>query len=124
MDRGSTFDTGTYTVTRTDPETFDDAGVRIPGAETTFNIAAGVQPISGVDMQSLVEGESADDYRAIFTLTALRTRGPDGEADRITIDSGDGQGPQVYTVMSVKKRAVISNYWRAVATRSPPAGGP
>lgn len=110
MNRGGRFNTGTYVVTRPSPDAYVN-GVRVDGGSTTFDLPAGVQPISGQDLKSVAEGEHADDYRAIFCEVELRTRSATSEADRIEIDG------ESFVIVQVKKRAVISDYWRAVATR-------
>ncbi len=90
------FKTGTYTVTRKGAGTYDATGAHVPAATSTFSIDACVQPVSGKVLQNLPEGHHANETKAIWTTTALRTRDAAGAPDIIAI------GGENYTVFHVE----------------------
>jgi hypothetical protein len=72
----------TYQVIRT------AAGARVngrvvAGPATTFPIVAGIEPITGRELQDLPEGQRGDEVIQIFTATPLLTRRPGFEPDQI-----------------------------------------
>lgn len=81
----STFGTGTYTVTRTTSGALT-VGVYEAGVESTFDIAASVQPVTGRKLQVLPEGRSAEESRILYTTTELRTQQNSNDPDIVTID--------------------------------------
>lgn len=91
------FITGTYTVTRAAQETYDAAGNKVDGSETTFNIDAAIQPVTGRDLAQLPEGQRADETRLVLTKTELRTRLPGNAPDVITV------GGETWTVFRVQR---------------------
>ncbi len=56
-----------------------------------------MQPVSGRLLKTLPEGQHADDLRVVYTATALLTRTPTNDPDRITI------GAERYDVFKVEQ---------------------
>lgn len=70
-----------YTYARAAAGTYT-AGRYVAAAEATpVAFVAVVQPVSGRMLEALPEGQSAEDTRVAYTLTALRTRTPAGAGD-------------------------------------------
>lgn len=78
--------TGTYTVTRT-AEGTHVKGVAQAGAVSTLSVVAYVEPVSGMDLQTLPEAYHADDVRIVYTTTFLGTIRPGFRPDQIVIDN-------------------------------------
>lgn len=79
----------TYTVTRQVEGSYVD-GVYTPGGISNFTVDASVQPISGMELENLPEGQHAENTRVLYTTTAeLFPRNPTNEADEIAIDGED-----------------------------------
>lgn len=84
-------------------------GVYIEGAESTFDIMASVQPVSGQDLVAIPEGRRASDMVKIYTDADLFGQG----------DAGSGQSPdrlvwrgkdyEIYT-KDVNQSDVINHY--------------
>ena len=91
----SSFQTGTYTVTRNAAGSYTE-GVWSSGSSSTFTIAAVVQPALGKDLEIVPEGIHASDTRKVWTTTALRTADQNQEPDTITIG---GEGYRVINVL-------------------------
>lgn len=105
------FATGTYAVSRRGPGTLT-AGRLTRAAGTTLSISASVQPVDGRTLQALPEGQRAEESRVIYTATELRTRGPAGEADDVTIDG------EPWTVTRVERwDGFGETYFRAFVAR-------
>jgi hypothetical protein len=62
---------GAYTVTRTGASTTDGHGRRVPGAESTFQITASIQPVSGRELRALPEAYHTDEVAIVYTTTEL-----------------------------------------------------
>lgn len=112
----------TYTVTRT------AAGARVngrstPGAVTTFTIVAGIETVTGRELQDLPEGQRGDEVIKIFTATRLRTR-REGEPDRIAFDPPGEVTGELWTVTKVEAFDGFGEiHYEATACRAPsPAG--
>lgn len=74
-----------YAVTRTVAGTYSN-GVYTDGSQSTVNIVASIQPMSGDDLKSLAEGQHTEDTRVCFTETELKTRAAGFEPDRVPVD--------------------------------------
>lgn len=70
---------------------------------------ASVQPLNGIEIQQLPEGERSRDSRKLYTTTALRTAsaGSGAAADRIVID---GANYEVHTVQPYDTMAPLPHY--------------
>lgn len=79
------FQTGTYTVTRTPVSGTYTNGILNAASTSTFSIVACVQPLTGREMQDLPEGRRADETKRVYTTTLLNTTGS-GEPDTVSID--------------------------------------
>lgn len=79
------FATGNYQVTRRAAGTML-FGRYLPGSAITIDISASVQPVTGRQLRTLPEGQSASETRVIYTTTELKTRTPTTEPDRIRIN--------------------------------------
>jgi hypothetical protein len=66
------FKSGEFAVTRTAASTDDGSGRRVPGATSTFNIVANVQPYDGSVLKVLPEGLTADRVMHVWTTTLLQ----------------------------------------------------
>lgn len=62
----------TFTIKRLTPGAYVN-GFWVEGSSSTFNILATVQPVSGLEMQSLPEGRRESQAVKIYTSTQLRT---------------------------------------------------
>lgn len=112
------FKTGTYTVTRTAVGTRTN-GRYTPGATSTFDITASVQPVTGRDLQSLPEGQRAEETRIVYTTTELRTRTATVDPDSISIDS------ETWAVVKVERWQAFGNtHYRAFVARQTTGGAP
>ncbi len=76
-----------YTVTRRAKATYVD-GVVVPGATSTFTIAAVVASTSGRDLKRLPEGRSSTDMQTIYTPTTLYVGAQNGnyESDLVSLN--------------------------------------
>jgi hypothetical protein len=107
----SDFATGTYTVTRTAAGAYT-RGRYTAGSSTTFVLDACVQPLQGRELDSLQEGELTEEIRVIYSATELKTRTPDYEPDRISIDG------ESWTVIRVQRwQHWGEDHWRVFAAR-------
>jgi len=82
---------------------------------TEFN-AGSVVPVSGQETQQGEEGQSAENTRIMYSMTALRARSPQGPADIVSLH--DGQ----YAVVSVKDWSGLvgdgtQNCWECVLAK-------
>lgn len=112
------FYTGTYVVTRRSGGTWS-SGKWTPGAPSTFNLRASIQPATGMqrvvggkDMRTEVDGQHVDDVRIVFTERELYVRRNDREPDKVTFD---GDTWTVFRIEPWDHSGV--KYWRAVITR-------
>jgi hypothetical protein len=115
--------TGTYTVTRTAAGASTN-GRYTPGAETTFPIVAGIEPVTGRELRDMPEGQRGDEVIMIFTTTRLRTR-QEGEPDRIAYDPpGSSVVGDLWTVTKVDVLEGFGEvHYEVQACRAPnPAG--
>lgn len=80
------FQTGTYVVTRTATGTTVN-GRYTPGAASTFNVDAVVQPLDPRTVTPLPEGVRSEDVRLVhlYGTTPMRTSDGGLEADYVTI---------------------------------------
>ncbi len=86
-----------YTVTRTATGS-STKGRYTSGAVTTFTIVAGIDPVTGIEVQDGSEGQFGNDRILIFTATELRASAtPSDEADKIEWE-GD-----LYQVVTCKR---------------------
>jgi hypothetical protein len=80
-------------------------GRYVPGAATDTPINASVQPIGGVELQTLEEGDRQRDPKRVYTDSDLRTSNqhvtPKTKADHVIIDSVVYQVRRVDTWRSV-----------------------
>ena len=103
---------GTYTVTRPGPTTFN-AGRKGPISSTTFEIVASVQPAPGRTLETLPEGFRDRGGSVLYTKTLLRTSdGGAQEPDSVSIDG------VAHQVASCSPWAELGNYYRAVVVRA------
>lgn len=107
----STFNTGSYTVSRRAAGTVNSSGINVKATPTTFPIDASIRPMSGRDLKDVAEGRSADDYRIVHTVTQLFTVQGGQDIDVITIE-GDR-----YRVKQVKHRTIFDDFYRCVVER-------
>ncbi len=120
----SSLGTGTYLVTRT------AAGVRVngrytPGLVTTIPIDAGIESVSGRELQDLPEGQRGDEVIRIFTATPLLTRRPGFDPDQITYQPPGYEAPgEPWTVIGVEVLDGFGEqHYEVLACRAPsPAG--
>lgn len=102
---------GIYAVTRQASGSYDTNGRYTPGATTTFDIVASIQPNTGKELQSLPPSQETDVSITVYTITELKTRTPESEPD---IVSYKGKSWKVYT--SNQWTAFGNDYWRADAS--------
>lgn len=105
------FASGTYSVSRHGTGTWT-TGVFAKASPSTISIVASVQPVGGRDFAALPEGRRANEVRVIYTATLLRTEGPAGSADEITID---GEAWEIFKVETWPAWGVT--HYRAFASR-------
>lgn len=103
--------TGTYTVRRRPPPTYVK-GKAVPSAETTFTIRAAIAPLTGRDLERLIEGTRVEDLIQIVTTSELQTDSVSGEADRIEF------GGYFFEVEEVGDWRPLGGFWRCVARRA------
>jgi hypothetical protein len=116
--------TGTYAVTRT------IAGIRVNGryphgTATTFPIDAGIESVSGRELQDLPEGQRGDEVIRIFTATPLLGVRPGFEADRIAYQPPGYETPgEPWTVIGAEVLEGFGEvHYEVLACRAPsPAG--
>lgn len=116
--------TGTYTVTRT------AAGARVsgryaPGTQTTFPITAGIESVSGRELQDMPEGQRGDEVIRIFTATPLLGRRPGFDPDVITYQPPGYEAPgEPWTVLGAEVLDGLGEvHYEVLACRAPsPAG--
>lgn len=80
--------TGTYTVTRRGPGTYV-GGVYQPASASTLSAFASVQPVDGRDLHPDAAAQWGEEVVVVYTETPLRTRGPAGEADLVSVGGED-----------------------------------
>lgn len=106
--------TGTYEVTRTEPErSYDAGGVLVVGTfPILLQVPACVQPINGGEVSDLTpEGTTVYAAIDIFTEVRLYAGLPGREADVITVDGFN------YDVVSVEDFSALGGFYRAKAVR-------
>jgi hypothetical protein len=108
-----------YTVTRAGAGAIT-TGRYVPAATTTATMIAVIQPVTGRLLESLPEGQSADETRVCFTEYALRTRTPAGAADLVTFQS------EQWAVYQVEMWEGLSGspHYRAMLSRQTSGGSP
>lgn len=104
---------GTYTVTRTVAGT-RTVGRYTPGAATTLEIVASIQPATGRQLRDLPEGQRGDETVAIFTVTPLLTRSPTTEPDVVTY-----RGEPWTVVTSKLWESFGDSHYECMAQRAP-----
>lgn len=111
------FKTGTYTVTRTAAGT-RALGIYTPGATSTFNIDADMQPYrgerGGLETMPLPEGYRAENMRTLYTTTELYPVSQTGVADTISIDS---ETWEVFKVQSWIVPWLSDSYYKVTIAR-------
>jgi len=107
------FPTGTYTVTRTARGVLAQ-GRYTGGAQSTLDIVADVQHVSGDMLKDLPEGVRSEEVRLVFTTTQLFTESPTHDPDMIAID-GDS-----WRVIRVDRFRVFADRYRAMVQRDRP----
>lgn len=85
---------GTYTVTRHAVSTWTD-GEHVPGAETTFQIVASIQPITGRELEMLPEGDRNRGRLKCYTETLLQAGEGDAVPDRVEYKGTDYEVQEV-----------------------------
>lgn len=103
--------TGTYTVTRRAAGAYVDGRYQ-PGATSTVEIVASVQPVTGRTLQDLPEGQRGEETRVVYTETEIRSHGPGIEPDRITLD-----GETWICIRSERWQGLGGTHWRAYFQR-------
>jgi hypothetical protein len=106
----SSFNTGTYIVTRYTPGALVD-GIPLADATSTFNIDASVQPLSGRALQDLPEGMRADDNRWVFTESEIRTVQTTNHPDTIEING------ESYRAIKSEYFNVLSDHYRVTVEK-------
>jgi hypothetical protein len=100
---------GTYSVRRPAATTYV-GGTRAPQAFTTFSMSACVQPLDGLKLELVPDGQRNAEKMACFTSTELRT-----------VDSAEPDLVEVFglwhQVESVQRWATLGNYYRAILVR-------
>lgn len=92
------FLTGTYTVTRPGSGSYTN-GIWTPGAGSTFNIDASIQPINVGDLrrvEQVAEGFNISDLKKLYTTTELRVGDSDSMSDTVAI------GAETWRVIAVE----------------------
>ena len=107
----SDLNTGTYTVTRTAPNTYDSNGRLVAGSTSSIFVVASVQPLFGRDLQQLPEGQHTSDMKAVYCATELKTQGSAQAADLIAI------GGETYQVQKVENWSDSGNYFKALVAK-------
>lgn len=103
--------TGTYDVTHAAVGT-SPHGIYAPGAPTTSQIVAGIQPVEGVELQDTPEAQYGAETIVIYTMTELVTRGmSSAESDVVSY-----RGSQ-YRVTRVQHYDTRSGHYRAYAVK-------
>lgn len=109
--------TEVVTITRRAAGAHDEAtGIWTPGASSTLEVDAVVQPVTPRDLQMLPEGERTKEAIALFTVAALVTSdvGSAVEADQVAWSS------RTWRVALVEDWTAQAGYARAIATRVGP----
>lgn len=104
----SSFQTGTYTVTRRGATTVGADGRADLTSSSTFAIDASVQPLGGRELQRLPEGMRVAERRKLYTTTALRLN---AQPDIIAID-GDS-----WEVEDISRYDVLGNYYKVLIAK-------
>lgn len=110
----SSFDTGTYTITRTSKKGTQDAnGHFTPAAPITISgVTGSLQPLSERALRDLKEGTRADDVRWFFTDTPMFTVDQGHEVQDF-LDATDDNGiTERYRVTKVGHYTVLSGHFR------------
>lgn len=109
---GVIFPTGEYSVKRTNEGTYVN-GDYVPGAEETLTIVAGIQPLTGRELQNLRRGITATEVRVVYTNREL-----------IALDETAGIVPDIITVdgdewrvFKCERFRILANRWRAYIER-------
>lgn len=108
----------TLTVTRRAVGTFV-SGIYVPGAPTTFEVVAVVQPafnlnrvIGGSDLQAGIDGQRVETIYQVHTATEIRGRTPANDPDVVTYRGDD------YTVARVEQWDLSGEvHYHAVITK-------
>lgn len=106
-----TFQTGTYAVSRRTATTTGTDGRTVLGTESTFNIDASVQNLTGKELQQLSESQRTSERRNLWTLSTLRTLAAAGAADRVTIDGA------VWLVEKLEDYLVLGGFYKVTVVR-------
>jgi hypothetical protein len=106
----SSFDTGTYTVTRTATRTYDANGRISSPSTTTFSAEGCMQPLVGRELQRLPEGLRGKELKVFYTATALRTVGT-GEPDSVTISGS------TWEVQTCEPWDELGGYFRVILSK-------
>lgn len=107
------FASGTYTVHRRAAAVYVHGRAQA-GVDSTIQIVASVQPVTGNDLLRLPEGRRSVETRVLFTATELRAggQGKDHEADHVEMD-----GERWEVQLAEKWPAFTTTdpgYWRCV----------
>lgn len=104
--------TGTYAVTRPGAGTYTQ-GVYVPGAATTFTIAASIQPVTNRELLRLPEGLRTSLLVKIITGTELRiATAPDGSGADVVSYRGES-----YQVEAVDAWNELGGAFEAIARK-------
>jgi hypothetical protein len=102
--------TGTYTVTRTVPRTYNAQGKLNDPTESTLTIDAHVQSGGRADDRVTDGTHQVLESIVLFTTTLLHAGAPGQEADVVTISGKD------YQVTSVRNWAQLAGFYKVTAT--------
>ena len=100
-----------FQVTRTAAGARDGHGRYVPGAQTTFQIVAAIQPITGRALQDLEEGRRGEEVVTVFTSTDLVPIKPGVDPDVLRYLGAD---PLIAAIMGVNEPWTVTRAHRLV----------
>jgi hypothetical protein len=118
----STFDTGSYLVTRSGGAGTSGAdGHYTPAGTSTLKLIGSLQPLSGRVLRDLREGKRADDLRWFYTESPMYTV-DEGHDQQDYMDVPDDSVPSTvrrFRVTKVEWFGVISGHYRVTLEKIP-----
>lgn len=94
--------------------TIDTNGYPVAGASTDSTITGAWQPLNGIELQTLPEGERQRDPRKLYTTGTLRTA---SQHDDVAADHVSADGSVFYEVRKVETWAQIIGHTKATLLR-------
>lgn len=111
----ASFQTGSYTVTRTGMPTVS-GGISTPGSTSTFDISASIQPATPEHIQRMPEGARVDDVLVLYTTAEVRSQDEATGAppDRVSVNG------RTYELTSVRNFAGLGGFLEVLGQRVDP----